>query len=106
MTARLRPLSALFLASLLCACASTPSNQLGELPRTPTASIEQLLEQAAAASGEEAGEGGDTDVAQRGGRFDVGGHAGGVEEVGALQGFDVLAQLGADQDARVACGRA
>ena len=55
MTARLRPLSALFLASLLCACASSPSNQLGELPRTPTASIEQLLEQAAAASGEEAG---------------------------------------------------
>lgn len=54
MTARLRPLSALFLASLLCACASTPSNPLGELPRTPTASIEQLLEQAAAASGEEA----------------------------------------------------
>ncbi|MWV16531.1 penicillin-binding protein activator [Pseudomonas sp. L-22-4S-12] len=48
MIARLRPLSALCLAGLLAACASTPSSNLGELPRTPQASIEQLLQQAAA----------------------------------------------------------
>ncbi|MGA8136044.1 MAG: penicillin-binding protein activator, partial [Pseudomonas gingeri] len=33
--------------ALLAACASSPSSSLGELPRTPNASIEQLLEQAA-----------------------------------------------------------
>ncbi|WQG58880.1 penicillin-binding protein activator [Pseudomonas sp. RTB3] len=49
MIACLRLFSALFLAALLAACASSPSSSLGELPRTPDASIEQLLEQAAAA---------------------------------------------------------
>ncbi|WP_434701602.1 penicillin-binding protein activator [Pseudomonas sp. D1-36] len=46
MIACLRLLSALCLAALLAACASSPSSSLGELPRTPDASIEQLLEQA------------------------------------------------------------
>ena len=46
MIASLRPLSALFLAGLLAACASSPSNNLGQLPRTPQASIEQMLQQA------------------------------------------------------------
>ncbi|MEX5618272.1 penicillin-binding protein activator, partial [Pseudomonas syringae] len=49
MIACLRLLSALCLAALLAACASSPSSSLGELPRTPDASIEQLLEQAASA---------------------------------------------------------
>ena len=49
MIACLRLFSALCLAALLAACASSPSSSLGELPRTPDASIEQLLEQAAAA---------------------------------------------------------
>jgi len=49
MTACLRLLSALCLAVLLAACASSPSNSLGELPRTPDATIEQLLGQAATA---------------------------------------------------------
>ena len=49
MTACLRLLSALCLAALLAACASSPSSSLGELPRTPDASIEQLLGQAASA---------------------------------------------------------
>jgi outer membrane PBP1 activator LpoA protein len=49
MIACLRLLSALCLAALLAACASSPSSSLGELPRTPDASIEQLLDQAAAA---------------------------------------------------------
>lgn len=44
--ASLRPLSALCLAGLLAACASQPSSTLGELPRTPQASIEQMLQQA------------------------------------------------------------
>lgn len=48
MIACLRLFSALCLAALLAACASTPSSSLGELPRTPDASIEQLLQQAAA----------------------------------------------------------
>ncbi|TWD45777.1 penicillin-binding protein activator [Pseudomonas sp. SJZ131] len=47
MIACLRLLSALCLAALLAACASSPSSSLGELPRTPDASIEQLLEKAA-----------------------------------------------------------
>ncbi len=46
MIACLRLLTALCLAALLAACASSPSSSLGELPRTPDASIEQLLEQA------------------------------------------------------------
>ena len=49
MIACLRLLSALCLAALLAACASSPSSSLGELPRTPDASIEQLLEQATSA---------------------------------------------------------
>ncbi|EIK98032.1 LppC family lipoprotein [Pseudomonas sp. M47T1] len=49
MTACLRLLSALCLAALLAACASSPSSSLGDLPRTPDASIEQLLGQAASA---------------------------------------------------------
>ena len=47
MIACLRLLSALCLATLLTACTSSPSSSLGDLPRTPDASIEQLLEQAA-----------------------------------------------------------
>nr|BFD44224.1 penicillin-binding protein activator [Pseudomonas sp. FFPRI_1] len=47
MIACLRLFLALCLATLLVACASSPSSSLGELPRTPDASIEQLLEQAA-----------------------------------------------------------
>ncbi|MEB0048018.1 MULTISPECIES: penicillin-binding protein activator [unclassified Pseudomonas] len=50
MIACLRLLSALCLAALLAACASSPSSSLGELPRTPNASIEQLLEQATQSS--------------------------------------------------------
>lgn len=46
MIACLRLFSALCLAALLAACASSPSSNLGELPRMPNASIEQLLEQA------------------------------------------------------------
>ena len=49
MIACLRLFSALCLAALLAACASSPSSSLGELPRTPDASIEQLLDQASAA---------------------------------------------------------
>jgi uncharacterized protein len=49
MIACLRLFTALCFAALLAACASSPSSSLGELPRTPDASIEQLLEQAAAA---------------------------------------------------------
>ena len=47
MIACLRPISILCLAGLLAACASQPSSNLGELPRTPQANIEQLLQQAA-----------------------------------------------------------
>ncbi|MBC9252112.1 hypothetical protein A9179_17715 [Pseudomonas alcaligenes] len=54
MIACLRPLSALCLAGLLVACASSPSSTLGELPRTPQASIEQLLEQASSSPAEQA----------------------------------------------------
>ncbi|WP_028696608.1 penicillin-binding protein activator [Pseudomonas cremoricolorata] len=46
MTACLRLFTAFCLAALLAACASSPSSSLGELPRTPDASIEQLLERA------------------------------------------------------------
>ncbi|MGL4315811.1 MAG: penicillin-binding protein activator, partial [Pseudomonas sp.] len=54
MIACLRPLSALCLAGLLAACASSPSSSLGELPRTPQASIEQLLQQAASSPADQA----------------------------------------------------
>ena len=46
MIARLRPLSIACLAGLIAACANVPSSTLGELPRTPQASIEQMLQQA------------------------------------------------------------
>ena len=48
MTARFRPLIFLCIAALLSACASSPSSTLGELPRTPQASTQQLLKDAAA----------------------------------------------------------
>lgn len=54
MIASLRPLSAIFLAGMLAACASSPNNGLGELPRTPKASIEQMLQQAAESKPEQA----------------------------------------------------
>ncbi|MBT8766202.1 penicillin-binding protein activator [Metapseudomonas boanensis] len=54
MIACLRPLSALCLAGLLAACASSPSSSLGELPRTPQASVEQLLQQASESKPEQA----------------------------------------------------
>jgi hypothetical protein len=53
MIACLRLLTALCLAALLAACASSPSSSLGELPRTPDASIEQLLEKAASSKSAE-----------------------------------------------------
>ncbi|WP_339486480.1 penicillin-binding protein activator [Pseudomonas sp. EL_65y_Pfl2_R95] len=53
MIARLRPLLILCLVGLLAACASS-SNSVGELPRTPQASIEQLLQQAGDAQTEDA----------------------------------------------------
>ncbi len=53
MIACLRLLSAFCLAALLAACASSPSSSLGELPRTPDASIEQLLEKAASSKSAE-----------------------------------------------------
>ncbi|MCW3149868.1 penicillin-binding protein activator [Stutzerimonas stutzeri] len=46
MMARLRPLLILGLAAMLSACASSPSSTLGELPRTPQATTQQLLQQA------------------------------------------------------------
>ncbi|WPC04295.1 penicillin-binding protein activator [Pseudomonas benzenivorans] len=54
MIACLRPLYALSLAGLLVACASSPTSNLGELPRTPQASIEQLLQQAGDSQSEQA----------------------------------------------------
>ena len=54
MIACLRPIFMLCLAGLLAACASQPSSTLGELPRTPQASIEQLLQQAAESPAEHA----------------------------------------------------
>ncbi|MCG4451939.1 penicillin-binding protein activator [Pseudomonas sp. MMS21-TM103] len=54
MIACLRPLLVLCLAALLTACASPPSSSLGELPRTPQASIEQLLLQATESEPEQA----------------------------------------------------
>ncbi|WP_213875197.1 penicillin-binding protein activator [Pseudomonas sp. dw_358] len=46
MNACLRLFTAFCIAALLGACASSPSSSLGELPRTPDASIEQLIQQA------------------------------------------------------------
>lgn len=50
----LRPFFVICLAGLLAACASQSSSTLGELPRTPQASIEQLLQQAAESPAEQA----------------------------------------------------
>ena len=54
MIARLRHLSVFCLVALLAACASSPTSNLGELPRTPQASIEQLLQQAGDSTSEQA----------------------------------------------------
>ena len=54
MTACLRTLSLLALAALLAACTSAPTATLGELPRTPQASIEELLQQAISSQPQEA----------------------------------------------------
>lgn len=54
MIACLRPVFVICLAGLLAACASQHSSTLGELPRTPQASIEQLLQQAAESPAEQA----------------------------------------------------
>jgi len=54
MTACLRQLSLLCIFGFLAACTSSPSSTLGELPRTPQASIEQLLQQAADSNPEQA----------------------------------------------------
>lgn len=48
MMARFRPLLFLCIAAVLSACASSPSSTLGELPRTPQASTQQLLKEAEA----------------------------------------------------------
>ncbi|NRH28321.1 penicillin-binding protein activator [Pseudomonas sp. MS19] len=54
MIACLRPFIVLCLVGLIAACASSPSSTLGELPRTPQASIEQLLQEAGDSQSEEA----------------------------------------------------
>lgn len=54
MIASLRLLSIVFLTCLLAACASKQSTTIGELPRTPNASIEQILEEADDSDPEEA----------------------------------------------------
>ncbi|MHA6492632.1 penicillin-binding protein activator [Pseudomonas borbori] len=50
----LRLFYALCLAGLLTACAGSPSSNLGELPRIPQGSIEQMLQQAAESEPEQA----------------------------------------------------
>ncbi|MBM7061607.1 penicillin-binding protein activator [Pseudomonas sp. UL073] len=54
MIACLRQLSILCLIGILAACSSSPSSSLGELPRTPQASIDQLLQQADSSEPEQA----------------------------------------------------
>ncbi|GGK07784.1 penicillin-binding protein activator [Pseudomonas matsuisoli] len=54
MPVRLRLITALCLVGLFAGCASQPTNTLGDLPRAPAASIEQMLQQAAQAGPEEA----------------------------------------------------
>ncbi|MFV0455478.1 MAG: penicillin-binding protein activator [Pseudomonas sp.] len=54
MPARLRPIILICLAALLAACASSPTSTLGELPRTPQATTQQLLEQAASSDPQKA----------------------------------------------------
>ena len=56
MIASLRPLSAFFLACLLSACASKQDTAIGELPRMPNASIEQILQDASESDPQEANE--------------------------------------------------
>jgi len=46
MMARLRPLLFICIAAMLSACASSPKSTLGDLPRTPQASTQQLLKEA------------------------------------------------------------
>lgn len=46
MMARLRPFLLICIAVILSACASSPESTLGELPRTPQASAQQLLQEA------------------------------------------------------------
>lgn len=50
MNACLRLLSALCFATLLAACTSSPSSNVGELPRTSNASVAELLQQASTSS--------------------------------------------------------
>ncbi|WP_197445798.1 MULTISPECIES: penicillin-binding protein activator [unclassified Pseudomonas] len=54
MMARFRPFLFLCIAAVLSACASSPSSTLGELPRTPQASTQQLLKEADASDPAEA----------------------------------------------------
>ncbi|MBX9754113.1 MAG: penicillin-binding protein activator, partial [Pseudomonadaceae bacterium] len=54
MIAGLRTLCFFGLTALLAACTSTPSSNLGELPRTPQGSIEELLQQASVSPQEQA----------------------------------------------------
>jgi outer membrane PBP1 activator LpoA protein len=54
MMVRFRPLLFLCIAAALSACASSPSSTLGELPRTPQASTQQLLKEADASDPTEA----------------------------------------------------
>ncbi len=54
MMARFRPFLFLCIAAVLSACASSPSSTLGELPRTPQASTQQLLKEANASDPAEA----------------------------------------------------
>jgi outer membrane PBP1 activator LpoA protein len=56
MIAGLRPLCFLSLTALLAACSTPPSSNLGELPRTPQGSLEQLLQQASVSPAEQASE--------------------------------------------------
>ena len=54
MFVRPRPLPALILSAFLAACSTPPTEPLGDLPRPPQASLEQLLEQAANSNPEQA----------------------------------------------------
>ena len=54
MMARFRPLLFLCIAAVLSACASSPSTTLGELPRTPQATTQQLLTEADASDPDKA----------------------------------------------------
>lgn len=56
MIAGLRTFCFFSLTALLAACSSTPSSNLGELPRTQQGSLEQLLQQASISPAEQANE--------------------------------------------------